>query len=289
MRHIEFKIGLVVIIGLFLIFLGLYFTNSLPFLDRSYRVNVKFSYGANIPVGGSVKLIGGIKVGSVEYLKENPEGGGVIVTLKIERRYKINKDASFVIRSTSLVGEKYIDIVNYTGEPPFLKDGDVVLGQEGGSLDEAIAGLSSFLKKVMKALEGTPNLYQYFDKFLLSIIYLESVLDELNKSKSYITTTLKNTSEASENLKNSLSSVNKTLSNLENLSKIDIKKFNETINSLNASAYEISKILSNKNSVIGVLSDEEVGQSLRKIIKNLEIFSKKLADNPSSLINIFGR
>ncbi|MGC8767143.1 MAG: MlaD family protein [Brevinematia bacterium] len=287
MKHVEFKIGLVVIIGLTLIFLGFYLTNSLPFLDRSYRINVVFKYLANIPVGGSVKLVGGIKIGTVEDLKEKPEEGGVVVTLKIDRRYKINKDASFIIKSTSLVGEKYIDIINYTGEPPFLNDGDTVIGQEISSIDEAIAGLSSFLKKVMKALENKPNLSESFDKLLLAIIYLESVLDELNKNKSYITLTLRNLSESSENLKSSLSSVSKTLSSLESLSKIDVKKLNDSINILSTSSIEIYKILTNKNSLVGLINDEEVNNSLRRTIKNLEVFSKKISDNPSSLINIF--
>ncbi|MEN2997908.1 MAG: MlaD family protein [Brevinematia bacterium] len=292
MKHYELKIGLVVTIGLFLIILGLHLTNSLPFLSQGYRIHMKLSYGANVPMGASVKLAGGIKIGRLESVRENPEEGGVILTLFIESRYKINKDAMFVIQTASLVGEKYIDILNYTGNPPYLKDGDTVIGKEVASINQAISDVFDFIKRFIGKIESAPELPQSIDKVVLLISYLELILREINENKEYITVSLKNASEFSEQLRESAQEINALLTSLNhvssNLNKVDIKKLNDTINNLNYVATELSKVITNTNNIIGLLSDEELAKSLRRTVKNLEVFSKKIADNPSALINILG-
>ncbi len=291
MKSYEVKIGIVVFLGMFLIVLGLYLTNSLPFFMQGYRVHMKLSYGANVPLGAVVKLAGGIKVGRLESVRENPEGGGVILTLFIENRYKINRDALFVIQSASLVGEKYIDILNYTGTPPYLSDNDVVVGREVASINEAISDVFELIKKIVGKIESTPDIVQSIDKIVLIVSYLELIFREINKSKEDISSLIKNFHEFSEEIKKSSKDISSLLVSLNqlsgSLSKVDIKKFNDAIANLNNISIELGKAISNTNSVIGVLSDEESGKTLRRTLKNLEVFSKKIADNPGSLLNIF--
>ncbi|MFN4245340.1 MAG: MlaD family protein [Brevinematia bacterium] len=291
MKSYEVKIGIVIFAGILLILLGLYLTNSLPFLMQGYRINMKLSYGANVPIGAVVKLAGGIKIGRVESVKENPEGGGIILTLFIETRYKINKDAMFVVQSASLVGEKYIDVLNYTGNPPYLNNGDTVIGRDEVSISEAISDVFEFIKKVVGKIESTPDLIQSIDKIVLLVSYLELIFREISKNREDISSVIKNFSEFSEEIKKSSKEISSLLSSLNqlggSLSKIDIKKFNDTINTLNNISIELSKTISNTNTVIGVLLDEESGKTLRKTLKNLEVFSRKIADNPGTLLNIF--
>lgn len=291
MKHYEFKIGLVVTLGLILIILGLYLTNSLPFLSQGYRIYMKLSYGANVPVGANVKLAGGIKVGRVESVRENPKEGGVIIILFIENRYKINKDAIFVVQTASLVGEKYIDILNYTGNPPFLKDGETVIGRESASLTEAISDIFENIRKIIAQVGSSEEIPQSLEKIFLIVSYLEMILREVNKNRDQISISIKNISEFSEQIKKSAQEINTLFNALNQLSgnigKTDIKKLNETINNLNLISTEIYKSITNTNTVIGVLTDEELGKTLRKTIKNLEVFSRKIADRPSTLIDIF--
>lgn len=291
MKHYEFKIGLVVILGLILIILGLYLTNSLPFLSQGYRIYMKLSYGANVPVGANVKLAGGIKVGRVESVRENPKEGGVIIILFIENRYKINKDAIFVVQTASLVGEKYIDILNYTGNPPFLKDGETVIGRESASLTEAISDIFENIRKIIAQVGSSEEIPQSLEKIFLIVSYLEMILREVNKNRDQISISIKNISEFSEQIKKAAQEINTLFNALNQLSgnigKTDIKKLNETINNLNLISTEIYKSITNTNTVIGVLTDEELGKTLRKTIKNLEVFSRKIADRPSTLIDIF--
>lgn len=287
MKHYEFKIGVIVVIGLFFIMLGLYLTNSLPFLSTGYRIFLKLSYASNIPTGANVKLAGGIKIGRVEKVRENPQEGGVILVLFIENRYKINRDARFVIRSTSLVGERYIDILNYTGNEPYLKDGDTVEGREEITLNEAVSQFFDLVRNVV----GTSELPESLDKVVLVIAYIESILREVYQNRDTISTSLRNVSDFSENIKKSVQEINLLLNYLNqvgnNISKVDIQKLNDSIDNLNSTIIQISRLLTNTNTVIGILTDEEVGKSLRRTIRNFETFSKKISDNPSSLINIF--
>jgi phospholipid/cholesterol/gamma-HCH transport system substrate-binding protein len=287
-KYVELRIGLVVVLGIAIIIIGLYFSGSLPFLERGYKVYVKFSYLGNLPIGGSVKLAGGLKVGTIESVKENPKEGGVIVILKIDKKYKINRDAIFLIQSASLVGEKYIDIVNYTGNPPFLKNGDIVEGQSAGSLTEAISDVYSFLKKIINKVETTTNIGSALDKLVLSIYYLEMILGEINKNKGYISSSLKDISDITTGAKESIDDLKKAMKDLSiSVNNLEIKKINNTINSLEFTVNQINKSLTNTNSTLNVLIDDEVGKSLRRTVKNLEIFSKKISDDPSSLLRFF--
>jgi len=287
-KYVELRIGLVVVLGIAIIIIGLYFSGSLPFLERGYKVYVKFSYLGNLPIGGSVKLAGGLKVGTIESVKENPKEGGVIVILKIDKKYKINRDAIFLIQSASLVGEKYIDIVNYTGNPPFLKNGDIVEGQSAGSLTEAISDVYSFLKKIINKVETTTNIGSTLDKLVLSIYYLEMILGEINKNKGYISSSLKDISDITTGAKESIDDLKKAMKDLSiSVNNLEIKKINNTINSLEFTVNQINKSLTNTNSTLNVLIDDEVGKSLRRTVKNLEIFSKKISDDPSSLLRFF--
>ncbi len=290
-RYKEIRIGIVVILGLFVIILGLYLAGSLPFFERGYKVYVKFSYLGNLPIGGSVKLAGGIKVGTIESVRENPQEGGVIVVLKIDKKYKINRDAVFMIQSTSLVGEKYIDIINYTGNPPYLKDGDIVEGQSSGSIIEAISDIYAFFKKIITKIESTPNIGSSLDRLVLSIYYLETILEEINKNKGYISSSMKDISEITSTLKVAFEDIKRAIKDISttanSLGSLEIRKLNNAINSLEFTIKQINKSLTNTNSTINVLLDEETGKSLRRIIKNLEVFSKKISDDPSSLIRFF--
>jgi phospholipid/cholesterol/gamma-HCH transport system substrate-binding protein len=290
-RYKEIRIGIVVILGLFVIILGLYLAGSLPFFERGYRIYVKFSYLGNLPIGGSVKLAGGIKVGTIESVKENPKEGGVIVVLKIDKKYKINRDAIFIIQSTSLVGEKYIDVINYTGNPPYLRDGDVVEGQSAGSLTEAISDIYAFFKKIISKIESTPNIGSSLDRLVLSIYYLEKILEEINKNKEHISSSIKEVSEITSTLKVALEDAKRAIKDIStaanSLGSLEIRKLNNVIDSLEFTVNQINKSLTNTNSTISVLFDEETGKSLRRTIRNLEIFSKKISDDPSSLIKFF--
>lgn len=94
-----------------------------------------------------------VEVGTVQ--KIDLKGWNAEVTMCIDPEEKIPADARLVVRTTSLLGEKFVDIQTSTPGPPYLADGDIVDTDQTGKateLEEVFAKLAGVL--------GTGNLEQ---------------------------------------------------------------------------------------------------------------------------------
>ncbi len=268
----EFRVGLVVITGILIIILALYFSGFLSAIGSGYRVFIKYRYVDNLPIGGSVKLAGGVKIGYIKEILTNPEGG-VTVLVILNNKYKINKDAIFLIKSSSIVGEKYIDVVEYTGQPPYLQDGEYVEGNEGVSLTGAVSELYLTFRRFLNMFESSPEVKEMGKDIVSSIGSISSILQKLDNS----------TYDLIESISNSLTSIEKFSSQLD---KINLNEIQKTASELKFTLQILNSIITNKDSVIYLIQDKEISSSLRKTISNLEVFSRKIANDPSSLVNI---
>ncbi len=90
---------------------------------KGYAVHIVFSSTAGLDEKTRVK-IAGVDAGVVEYigLKE----GKAVVTLRIEPGVRIYRNAQASIRSSGLLGDKYLDIRIGSPEAGQLKDGDSI-------------------------------------------------------------------------------------------------------------------------------------------------------------------
>ena len=94
-----------------------------------------------------------VEVGTVQ--KIELKGWDAEVTMCIEPTEKVPEDVRLVVRSTSLLGEKFVDLQADGGEPPYLEDGailDTDQTAKATELEEVFAKLASVL--------GTGNLEQ---------------------------------------------------------------------------------------------------------------------------------
>ena len=94
-----------------------------------------------------------VEIGSVSTIEL--DGWNARVTMCLDEGEKVPADTELVIRTTSLLGEKFVDIQSATGGPPFLEAGatiDVAHTSKATELEEVFAKLASVL--------GTGNLEQ---------------------------------------------------------------------------------------------------------------------------------
>lgn len=94
-----------------------------------------------------------VKVGTVQ--KIELDGWNARVTMCVNQEEKIPEDAKLVVRTTSLLGEKFVDVQALSPGPPYLEDGDILDTDQTGKateLEEVFAKLASVL--------GTGNLEQ---------------------------------------------------------------------------------------------------------------------------------
>ena len=106
----ETTVGIFVVIGL--ICVG-YITVKLGKIsllgDNTYVLNARFASAAGLRVGSAVEIYG-IQVGKVESLGIDSERQRAFVSLKVNNGIKVYDDAIAMIKTSGLIGDKYIKI-----------------------------------------------------------------------------------------------------------------------------------------------------------------------------------
>lgn len=151
----EWKVGLFVFIGLVLFAaLMINFSKGKSLFHRTYKLRLLADNVGGIKPNAGV-LLSGIKVGSVVDSVLNPDGS-VIVRLEIDREFKIERDAKFLIDSLGFLGDQYVAIISTNDSRQFLTNNEVVVCQPPLNLQEAMrstAGLLAQAQATMKTLD----------------------------------------------------------------------------------------------------------------------------------------
>lgn len=121
----ETTVGVFVLIGL--ICVG-YMTVKLGkislFEGDTYSLSARFASVAGLRVGSSVEIYG-IQVGSVESMGIDEKRQMGVVGMKINKGVKVYDDASATVKTSGLIGDKYIKI-DPGGSGELLKSGDII-------------------------------------------------------------------------------------------------------------------------------------------------------------------
>jgi phospholipid/cholesterol/gamma-HCH transport system substrate-binding protein len=121
----ETAVGIFVLIGL--VCVG-YMTVKLGkvsfFEEDTYPVNARFASVEGLRVGSGVEVYG-INVGSVESLRIDTQSQMAVIGLKIKKQVKLYDDASATLKTSGLIGDKYIRIDPGGGGEP-LKPGGMI-------------------------------------------------------------------------------------------------------------------------------------------------------------------
>jgi phospholipid/cholesterol/gamma-HCH transport system substrate-binding protein len=67
-----------------------------------------------------------VTIGSIQKIELNEQDWTAEVTMCVEANEKVSADARAVVRTTSLLGEKFVDLQPVTPGPPFLADGAII-------------------------------------------------------------------------------------------------------------------------------------------------------------------
>ncbi len=231
------KIGLFVILVLVVLFFALNFLRGSGFFSSSGKY---YTYLSNVEgiIKTSPVYIKGLKVGIIEDIKLDPIKDSFLVKISVKREYLLPIDSKTEVYSSDILGGKAIRI-NVGNSSYHAKSGDTLKGENVPDLISLLASNVGPLKdKVENAL----------DKFNITLESINSILDTTSQLR----------------LKSSISNLNKTLFNLQQISS-DIKE----------ASPELKQILANLNSLSTSLADPQ--GDLVNVISNLNALSKKLS------------
>jgi phospholipid/cholesterol/gamma-HCH transport system substrate-binding protein len=119
----EWKVGVFVVLALALLAaLILSFSKGLSPLRATYEIRLRAADVGGIKSRAGV-LMAGVQVGNVTGIELAPDGRSVVLQLEIEERYRIHRDAQFMIEQSGLLGDQFIAIVPRENTGEVLADG----------------------------------------------------------------------------------------------------------------------------------------------------------------------
>ena len=122
---IETVVGIFVVVGLLCVGYMTIRLGRLPlFGEGTYPLYARFTSVSGLRVGSSIEIYG-IQVGSVTSLGIDSERQMGVVGLRIGRETKVYDDAEATIKSSGLIGDKYVKI-DPGGAGIALKPGEII-------------------------------------------------------------------------------------------------------------------------------------------------------------------
>ena len=136
---IEIIVGIFVFIGLLcLAYLTLKFGQLQVVGGDYYSLKARFDSVTGLRKGSDVR-IAGVRVGRVKRIYLDPNDYSAIVEFDIKKGIKISDDSMVMIKTSGLIGDKYLSILP-GGSDTFLKPGELIVEtQSSVSIEDLIS------------------------------------------------------------------------------------------------------------------------------------------------------
>ncbi len=122
----EISVGVFVLITLLCVGYLTIQLGQMQFMGGNYyTINARFNNVAGLGEGNEVR-VSGVQVGRVQDIELKDKLYRVNVSMGIKKELKLSKDSSASIKTSGLIGDKYISITP-GGSPDNLKPGDVIV------------------------------------------------------------------------------------------------------------------------------------------------------------------
>jgi virulence factor Mce-like protein len=133
-----------------LVYLWVSFGGPLPLKSKGYRLDVVFPEAGGLVSEADVRSAG-VKVGTVTATKRDAGGNATRATLEVEAEHvPVRRDARFVLRQKTLLGETYVEMTFGTARAPELPEGATLRGranvEEVTQLDEILDAFDPYTR-----------------------------------------------------------------------------------------------------------------------------------------------
>ena len=245
--RIETKVGLFVLTGVAVVaFLVVYFGRLGQGLQKFYDLQVDFPNASGLLAGADV-LLGGARIGYVETdPRVLPAMQGVAVELKIREEVVLPEASKFVIGSSGLLGNRFVDVLvdPKADLDKRLQPGSIIQGQRETGFEDLTRDGQEMMADVRKAVASINTALDRLDKTALS----QESLDDLRA-------TFANLKKGSEGFTGAGKEISKATKDLEAVAS-DARKF-------------ISSARTGPGPLPMLINDREAASNLRAILYNV--------------------
>ncbi|HEU0008481.1 MAG TPA: MlaD family protein [Verrucomicrobiae bacterium] len=294
-KRLEIKVGAFAVVALVVLAaILLVFSKGEGWFASTYTLRLRADNVSGLKARSSV-LISGVPVGTVTSTELSPDGKGVTIFLRIQKRYGIHRDALFSVEQIGLLGDQFVVITPTENKGTLLQDGDEVDCRAPFSVQGLAASAVGFVQRVDEATKMLKDMMTRINDIFLTKQTLTNLsqtvgnlraaseragalvenLDQLVSTNSpSFTVTLTNFARFSEDLIRLASEVRETLS--ENRSSLagTVKNLEDSSRTVRGLANDLDQ---GKGLAGAMLKDEQIRANLSATIANLTTLSSNLA------------
>lgn len=267
----ESKVGLFVLAGLAILMISILMLGDIHFAPQNY-LKVIFGNVEGITDKSPVK-VSGVEIGSVKNVELT--GGHALLTLALRKNIKLYKNAEVRIRSTGIIGSKFIALdpgkfdpsrpeLGATESDQRLHSGDTIVGKDTLSLDE-------LMERVAKSLDQFTGNGTTGANLSATIANLRSITDSLNaalgQQRTALVNIVKNVESFSREAKEAAAHLNDILASSKEELKEAIHNLKETLEKSNSVLGQMQK---GQGALGQLLYDQKTGEQVKDTVSNLD-------------------
>ncbi len=279
----EIKVGIFVFLGILALFYLTFQLAQEAFVPKDvYRVYGVFDSVSGLLKGAKVEMAG-VPIGKVGEISLTPEGKAK-VELLVYKKFKIPQDATAVVRTFGVLGDKFIEIRPGQSQA-YLSEGAYITKTESPvDLDQILASIGPTvegLKELLGTQEGRENL-----KILVANIKdvsesLKNITERVEKGKGTFgklltdDTLYKDLTSTSQTLKNIVLQVERGEGTLGKFIKDE--SLYQTLKNTASNLEQVSKRLEKGEGTLGkLIKDDELYKDFRVLSKDLKNTAQNL-------------
>ena len=297
----EIKTAVLVIISIILFIWGYSFLKGKNLFDNSNKLFVVYENVAGLATSAPVTL-NGLTIGKVNSITINPDGK-LLVELHITTDFPISKSSIAEIYDSGLVGGRQIAIKPNLLDKNYTVSGDYLQASSKLGLTDALAQqLEPLQAKIQELLVNADAMFTNVNDILDT-----QTRQNLKNSIASLNTTLSEFSVASKNINellvenkskfnNTLKNVDKVTGNFATISDSLAKaNLGQTVKNLEKTLAKVDKImaeLEQGNGTMGkLIKDETMYTNFAKTSKELELLLQDVRLHPTRYVNVslFGK
>jgi phospholipid/cholesterol/gamma-HCH transport system substrate-binding protein len=301
-RLMQFRIGMFVIVaGLVLTMMIVWFGESPSILRDQVYLKVRFMEAPGVFEGVQVRK-SGIRIGEVfaTAFDERPsQPDGVIVTLALERRYRL-KEGAVVRLNRSLIGDVTLDMMPGTG-PDILATSSTPANApfvEG----EVAADPSKALEAATKAFESAGDTLKVINEAAGGLARLSKSAEKIDDFLSSMANASRSVSDTSKGIQQVIKAneadLQMTIANLRKIAqkldesidpaalKTGIDRFSTVASRIDAGIANLEPVLKDLGAPVNHKPVTDIGQAVRRLnmlTSDLELLTSKLRDGKGGL------
>jgi phospholipid/cholesterol/gamma-HCH transport system substrate-binding protein len=283
----KWKLGMFVIIGL-VVFAGtIYYVGKQNNLFGStFHLTAQFKSAGGLKEGNNIRF-SGINIGTVNTI--TLKDSVVIVDMVIRKKIQefIKTDATAIVGSDGLMGDKVLTINPGSFSKAHVKDGDQILTEKAIDMNDIMASLKT---NVDNAGIITAQLAAFTYKMNNGGGILSKVMDDKTLANSLQATlaNLQNTSSQFSKLSTTLNSGNGALGLVSDEAfSNEIRKTVSNLQNTSDQFALFSTKMNDKNGTLSMLTDKKIGITLDSTMYNIQQATKKLDENMEALQHNF--